>query len=157
MEQLPKKKRLFSFKNRAIMGFVRLVDSYLGKSPYGFCFIDNSGTITYINEKVEKITGYSADELKGLNVADLPFMKDGTLQVADDVRTGEPDEKVLMYETSIMKKNRQALSLFFTDIPISLSKSGKSVGHIVFVYDETNYKKMEKDLDRKSTRLNSSH
>jgi PAS domain S-box-containing protein len=146
MEQKPKNKSLFSFKNKAILGFVKMAEKYLGNSPYGFCFVNDSGVITYVNQKVEQITSYSADELKGLNVADLPFVKNGELQIPEDVLADEPDGQTLMYEAYITKKNGQELCLFFNAIPIKLSKSGKSIGHIVFVYDESNYKKMEKDL-----------
>jgi PAS domain S-box-containing protein len=146
MEQKPKKKRLFSLKNMAILRFVSTVDNYLGKSSYGFCFVDNNGIITYVNEKAEQITSYTADELKGLNISELAFIKDGRLQVPEDVIAGEHSEQSLMYETSITKKSGEELWLFFTAIPIKLSKSGKSIGHIVFIYDQTAYKKMEKDL-----------
>jgi PAS domain S-box-containing protein len=134
------------FKNKTISNFAGLVETYLGGSPYGFCFLDGNGVITYVNKKVEEITGYKKEYLKGLDVKELPFVKSGEIQRADDVSPDQSDDQTLIYEARVKRKDGQYVWLFFTVIPIKPGKSGESIGNIVFVYDQTYYKKLEEEL-----------
>jgi len=51
------------------------------EAPIGFCLIDKSGTIQYVNRIIEEESGWSREELIGLNVFAIGFFAEDTKRI----------------------------------------------------------------------------
>jgi two-component system cell cycle sensor histidine kinase/response regulator CckA len=111
----------------------------------GFFELDLAGTLTFVNESLCRIFGYSKDELLGLNNRrySTPESAKRIYQIFNQVyRTGRP-AKVTDYE--IIRKNGKPC---FLELSASLLRDshGKPVGFRGMVRDVTAQKKLEAQL-----------
>ena len=65
-------------------------------APVGFCIVDASGKITYVNRIVEEVSGYTREELLGRDGFSLAMIDDGTKAVLRErlllrLSGGQPD------------------------------------------------------------------
>ena len=121
--------------------------SLMENAPIGFCLVDISGNIQYINKKIEEVSGYSRDELIGLNgfTANL-FSEESTQLLAERLafriegRLPRPNEIEVPF---ICKDGTQIWIEINTTV---LKKDGVPIGVQLAILDITERKLAEEAL-----------
>src|SRR6266699_3444213 len=113
------------------------------------------GIILSWNSSAERVFSYSAEEVKGRPISILipPERSDEVPQILERVKR---EEKVEHYETVRRRKDGTLVDVSMTISP-TRDETGKIMGASTITSDNSERKRAQQLLDRKSTRLNSSH
>jgi PAS domain S-box-containing protein len=157
MEKGDKKLSVFARATEEAQGFINLMETYLGETPYGFCFTGNDGTLLYVNNKVEEITGYSRDELIGKHVSELAFISPEVMRNILDVsaKNKAGESKPLIFEFEMVAKGGAQKWIAITVIPIKKAGTQDCLGNIVFVFDHSENRKIQEKLQFSDVALKS--
>ncbi len=123
------------------------IDTILQASPDGICVIDAEGTVTMINNSLQKIFGYSTEEVVGVNVKML--MPD---DLAEQHHNGlervvwgrEP--KLIGKGSAELQGRKKSGVIFPIELSISQIGSGKDVIFVGIIRDITDRKKAEESM-----------
>jgi len=119
--------------------------------PLPTCFISPIGVILEANPAFEKISGYKIDEIIGKPIEDI-FAKEKTKEI---FKEAEEKGSVSAREISVFTKEKK-------EIPVSLSiiarksKEGEISGYFIGLFDLTNIKTYQKNLEEKTKDLQDS-
>jgi PAS domain S-box-containing protein len=112
---------------------------------------DINGKLTFLSPAVEKIVGYTADEVMGIGFINFiaPEFRDITLS---NFQRGIRGEKIPLYEVELLHKSgkRVPVELNVTSL---LDTEGNPTGRLAVVRDITERKKAEKALKESEARL----
>jgi PAS domain S-box-containing protein len=127
---------------------INLMKTYLGNTPYGFCFIGNNKIVLYINRKVEEITGCSRAEIIGRHVNELEFISSDVMHniVATSARNRTDENKPLIFEFELVAKDGLKKWIAITVIPINKEGTRDYIGTIVFVFDHSESRNIQEKL-----------
>ncbi|MBI4833192.1 MAG: PAS domain S-box protein, partial [Candidatus Lindowbacteria bacterium] len=103
---------------------------------------DLTGNITFINQVVHKITGYTKHEMLGKNFRDLiiPGEEEGILWHARQAYKGKPQT----YETKIFNRDARVLTIW--NYLGAIIRDGKVTGFSIIARDITETKQLEQQL-----------
>lgn len=133
----------------------------------GIALTNTEGTIRMVNPALEKMTGYTANELVDkLTPADLrvpailnqqikellPEVPEGTEGVDNTVRAYLDTHDVLQRENTLLKKNGEHLPVLSTSTKL-YDKENNFVGYVDFVADISELKQTQKELFLANQRL----
>lgn len=122
---------------KALLERERFLTSILETTQDGFWVIDADGRLTDVNDAYCRMTGYTKDELEGLNISDLDAVEDSTMTAKRIKRIVEKGSE--LFETRHRRKNGSAF-----DVEISVSYLGQHGGMFVcFCRDISDRKSVE--------------
>lgn len=124
----------------------RLMDD----APVGFCLVDTSGNIQYVNKQIEEVTGWSREELVGKNGLEIGVFPEATAKILKDrflfrLAGGEPTPNSIEVPVNL-KDGREIYIEMFTKIDPT------SEGHIsaqLVMLNITDKKRAEAALHRR--------
>lgn len=105
---------------------------------------DVSGTMTFVNENLNKLTGYRQEELIGLHIADIG-KKVIPLQLYEEIRQTVLQNEIWRGEVKSNKKNGQTFWVDATTIPL-LNTEGEIYQFLSILFDITERKQLEEQL-----------
>jgi PAS domain S-box-containing protein len=157
MEKDDKKPLVFTSVTDEARGFIHLMETYLGNTPYGFCFTSNNGTLLYVNDRVEEISGYSRDEFIGRHASELTFISPEVMRNILDasVKNKAGESKPLIFEFEMLAKDGAKKWIAITVIPIKKEGTQDYIGSIVFVFDNSENRKIQEKLQFSDVALKS--
>jgi PAS domain S-box-containing protein len=131
--------------NNEILTFVEIFDTYLSKSTAGFCLIDAGYNIVYVNKTLEKITGYTKNEIIGRNITDFLSYPSPEVQNAIKHYTGEAlkDEPPLIFEFDLIRKEGKHKWVEVTILPVYKKESDSPIGFIANFNDKSEIRLIE--------------
>lgn len=153
-----------SLKNTKMEALQNALIQYAG---IGIALTNTEGTIRMVNPALEKMTGYSSDELVDkLTPADLrvptilnqqilellPEVPEGTEGVDNTVRAYLNTHDVLQRENTLLQKNGQYLPVLSTSTKL-YDRENNFVGYVDFVTDISELKQTQKELFLANERL----
>ena len=118
------------------------LENIISTSPDGIIITDFQGMITMVNEAVEKMTGYTQEELKGMHSAELnPYLYDERypqLRISKLFKDG----RITGFEMLWKGKNGELIS---TEMNAALlkDKKGEFMGGVIVMRDIRERKKLE--------------
>ncbi|MDB5136750.1 MAG: domain S-box protein [Mucilaginibacter sp.] len=115
------------------------------KSPSGIVIRDNKGCIVWFNEALEKLLGYSLDEVKGKTVGTLIFGEETDMEVYNSATIAFQANKPYEVELKIYKKDGTAIWAFISNSPL-FNENGSVERHISMMVDISERKKAEEQL-----------
>jgi PAS domain S-box-containing protein len=115
------------------------------KSPSGITIRDNQGHIIWINEALEKLLGYSLDEVKGKTVGTLIVGEETDKEVFNSVSTAFKENKPYEAELKVYKKDGTPIWVSISNSPL-FNKNGEVERHISMMVDISERKKADDQL-----------
>jgi PAS domain S-box-containing protein len=113
----------------------------------GILQVDQDERIVFVNSAMEKIAGYTSDEMIGKKTPELLLtsaqQKEHLSQVLGDRKRG----KASVYELLITKKNGETAQVVVSGVPL-LDANGKFTGGIGINWDVTELRRMEAQLTK---------
>ena len=122
-------------------------------SPDALVVVNDEGSIITLNQKLEKLTGYSAEELLGQSVEILV-----SLEYREKHRTNRqkysdnPTSRLMEVAGDIILYTRDGTGIS-ADISLSPVKAGEELLTIAAIRDMTKWKQVEKELRESKVRL----
>jgi len=113
----------------------------------GLCVLDKNFTPTFVNPKFCEITGYPEDELLGKST--FQFIKGESRNILKRELKKRPKGQSSRYTIKVRKKGGEEAFLLVSGVP-RFDEKGKFAGTIVIVYDITERKKLEKELEERT-------
>ncbi|MCJ8210702.1 PAS domain S-box protein [Mucilaginibacter sp. RS28] len=130
---------------KSIAEDLEILSSATRKSPSGILLRDKDGKITWMNEALEKITGYTLEEMKGQSFNNRLLGPETDLEVLNyalkRVEQGLPYE----VELQIYKKDQSPVWVFFSTSPYH-NAQGELERQITVAVDITERKKADQQL-----------
>ncbi len=111
----------------------------------GLITVDKSGTIVLANEAAEKLSGYSAEQLRGMPVNELIIDKLRERGRSPVVRALETGRKNFQREAWLIKRDSSKLPVVF-NTSFLLDESKEVQGVLAVFYDTTRIKRMEEEI-----------
>jgi len=112
-------------------------------APIGICLSDKNGNIICANKEMEKITGYSLNELKDINIKDTYVNPEDRKKLLNEL---ENNRSVSDYHVKLKKKNKKIFNAFLNIVTITYRE--KELFQTICV-DITERKKIENTLREK--------
>ena len=111
----------------------------------GILQVDSQENITFVNEAMEKITGYTFSEMIGRKTPDVLLkteeQKENLLRILDERKKG----KASVYELHITHKNGQQRTIVVSGVPL-MDSTNRFVGAIGVNWDVTELRELENRL-----------
>ncbi|MFD0765762.1 PAS domain S-box protein [Mucilaginibacter lutimaris] len=115
------------------------------KSPSGIMIRDGKGEIIWMNEAMERIIGYTTDELKGQTVGTKLVGPETNMEVFDAAVQAVKQNKSYEIEIKIYKKDGSDAWVFISNSPL-FNETGYLERQIGVMVDITERKKAEEEL-----------
>ncbi|MEO7215859.1 PAS domain-containing protein [Mucilaginibacter sp.] len=115
------------------------------KSPSGIMIRDTQGKIIWMNESMEKIIGYTLDELKGQAIGTKLIGEETDLEVFKEAVRKVKENKPYEIEIKIYKKDGSTAWVFISNSPL-FNEVGSVERQIGVMVDITSRKKVEVQL-----------
>lgn len=124
------------------------------KAPIGLCNVDLRGKVTYVNERFEKVSGYSRDEVVGKNGFELGMFPDETLKLfAEQMKSRLEGKPARTVETRFKCKDGRWI---WVQIEAGIiQERGSPVGFQLASRDITEHKRMDEALRESEERYRS--
>lgn len=116
----------------------------------GLCVLDKNFTPTFVNPKFCEITGYPEDELLGKSTFQL--IKGESRNILKRELEKRSKGQSSRYTVKVRKKDGGEVFLLVSGVP-RFDEKGKFTGTIAIVYDITERKKLEKELEERTMEL----
>ena len=111
----------------------------------GILQVDSQENITFVNEAMEKITGYASSEMIGKKTPDVLLkteeQKVNLHRILAERKTG----KASVYELNITRKNGRPATIVVSGVPL-LDNAGRFIGAIGINWDVTEIREIENRL-----------
>ncbi len=115
------------------------------KSPSGIVIRDNEGQIVWFNEALEKLLGYSLEEVKGQTVGTVLIGDETDKEVFNAIATAFKENKSYEVELKVYKKDGTPIWVAISNSPL-FNESGTVESHISMMVDISERKKAEDQL-----------
>ncbi|MGZ3811587.1 MAG: PAS domain S-box protein [Mucilaginibacter sp.] len=115
------------------------------KSPSGIVIRDNQGHIIWFNEALEKLLGYSLDEVKGKTVGTLIVGEETDASVFNGAATAFKENRPYEVELRVYKKDGTPIWVSISNSPL-FNENGSVERHISMMVDISERKKTEEQL-----------
>ncbi|SOD20352.1 PAS domain S-box protein [Pedobacter xixiisoli] len=122
-----------------------VLSTVASKTNTGVSICNQDGEITWINEALEKLIGYSSAELSGKMLGDVLSTDQTDRQVILKARTASEHKQSFSIEVLAQKKNGTSIWLAVSNTPI-VNSSGKVERYIELITDITERKQVERDI-----------
>ena len=123
----------------------------INNAPSLICGLDENGITTFINPVIEKITGYSEEEIIGQNFWKLFYPGEEFSQV-EQLLEDSRDGVVVDYEMRLTCKDKQKRDIVWNSFSRK-NESGDIMGYLGFGYDVTDQKRIKEALEISKKRL----
>jgi PAS domain S-box-containing protein len=130
-------------ENRQLRNFNEKIVQNLNE---GILIEDEKGITTFVNPKIEKLFGYSMDEIVKKPFKD--FISNEYVALVNQKRSTKKEES---YEAAIVDKKKNSIPVIISTVP--LFEKGKFSGVLSVLTDISNIKKLEKELKEKLEEL----
>jgi PAS domain S-box-containing protein len=115
------------------------------KSPSGIVIRDNQGHIIWFNEALEKLLGYSMDDVKGKTVGTLIIGEETDMEVFNGAVEAFKQNKAYEVELKVYKKDGTPIWVSIANSPL-FNDNGSVERHISMMVDISERKKTEEQL-----------
>ncbi|MDB5145841.1 MAG: domain S-box protein [Mucilaginibacter sp.] len=115
------------------------------KSPSGIIIRDNQGHVIWFNEALEKLLGYSLDEVKGKKVGKLIIGEETDMEVFNSATIAFKENKPYEVELKVYKKDNTPIWVLVSSSPL-FNENGTVERHIGMMVDISERKKAEDQL-----------
>ena len=121
------------------------LENIISTAVDGIITVDPKGTIIRTNEAVEKMTGYTQEEMKGMHISQLgeQHNEEYRQSVRNMISRLFQDGKVTEFEATFKKKDGKLVPIE-VNLALFRDKSGEIAGGVVGVRDISERKKLEK-------------
>ncbi|WP_293299273.1 PAS domain-containing hybrid sensor histidine kinase/response regulator [Pedobacter sp. UBA4863] len=124
---------------------LEVLSTVASKTHTGVAICDKNGEITWVNEALEQLIGYSAAELSGKMLGDVLSNDETDRQVILQARAASEHKKSFSIEVLAQKKDGTSIWLAVANTPIINSKN-KIERYIELITDITERKQVERDI-----------
>ena len=124
---------------------LRVLSTVASKTNTGVAIYNESGKITWVNEALENIIGFSKDELSGKMLGDVLSTDDTDKQVIWEARRASEYKKPFAIEVLVKSKNGKLIWLAVSNTPI-VNEKGEIERYIELITDITERKQVERDI-----------
>ncbi|WP_461789359.1 PAS domain S-box protein [Pedobacter sp.] len=124
---------------------LEVLSTVASKTNTGVSICNQNGEITWVNEALEKLIGYSAKELYGKKLGDVLSTAETDRKVVLDARNASERKKSFSIEVLAQKKNNNKIWLSVANTPI-LNDKGIVERYIELIADITERKQVEKGI-----------
>ena len=127
------------------------IDSILQASPDGICVINAEGNIIMVNNSLQDVFGYSAEEVMGMNVKMLmpDDMTDKHHNALERVVWGR-ETKIIGKGATEVKGRTKAGKIFPMELSVSQINSGNESIFVGIIRNITDRVKMQQDIEEKA-------
>lgn len=115
------------------------------KSPSGMVIRDNQGQIIWMNEALEKLFGYSLDEVKGKTVGNMIIGEETDMDVFNGALQAFQQNQPYEVEIKFYKKDRTPVWVFLSNSPL-FNERGDVERQVGIMVDISERKKAEEQL-----------
>jgi PAS domain S-box-containing protein len=115
------------------------------KSPSGIIIRDNQGHIIWFNEALEKLLGYSLNEMKGKTVGTLIIGEETDMEVFKGATLALKENRPYEIELKVYRKDNTPIWVSIANSPL-FNENGGVERHISMMVDITGRKKTEDQL-----------
>ncbi|HJP62581.1 MAG TPA: PAS domain S-box protein, partial [Mucilaginibacter sp.] len=115
------------------------------KSPSGIVMRDNQGQIIWFNEALEKLLGYSLDDVKGQTVGTLVIGEETDMAVYNSAVEAFKENRPYEIELKVYKKDGTPIWVSISNSPL-FNEDGSVERHISMMVDISERKEAEKEL-----------
>jgi PAS domain S-box-containing protein len=115
------------------------------KSPSGMLSRDATGVVVWMNEAMEKITGYTLAEMKGKRFGTILLGEDTDRAIFNDAVKASAENRPYTAELLIYKKDRTPVWVAMSNSPL-LNDAGDVERQVTNMVDITDRKKAESEL-----------
>lgn len=146
IEEIKELQKRLSKQNRAERELFDNEERYkflIEKMNDGFCIADKKGTITYINNKMSEMMGYSKNEMEGKN--GYNFLDDENQKILREQMSLRKYGKENHYEITLTRKDGKKINVIASP-KILFDPDGEMIGSFIIVTDITYFKKTDKKL-----------
>ena len=123
---------------------LEVLSTVASKSHTGVAICSQNGEITWVNEALEQLIGYSSTELSGKLLGDVLSTDETDRQVILKAREASEHQQSFSIEVLAQKKDRTDVWLAVSNTPI-ISK-GKVERYVELITDITERKQVERDI-----------
>jgi PAS domain S-box-containing protein len=124
---------------------LEVLSTVASKTNTGVSICNQHGEITWVNEALENLIGYSAKELYGKKLGDVLSNEETDRNVVLDARNASEQKKSFSIEVLAQKKDSGKIWLSVANTPI-LNDKGIVERYIELIADITERKQVEKDI-----------
>ena len=118
-------------------------DAFVEDSAFAYIEMDLEGNLTFVNRRAVEISGYTAEEMRGMNFRDLIVPED-LERALQDLMLALTEPNTGPREHAIKGKDGNRIDIEVNALP--LRKAGKPFGFQITVADITERKKAERAL-----------
>jgi PAS domain S-box-containing protein len=111
----------------------------------GVMEVDVEDRILYVNRAMEKVTGYSFEEMKGKIAGELFLVNEKDKKTLSDQDQIRKKGKESVYEINLVRKSGQEVTLVISGAPV-LDANGRIRGSVGIHWDVTKIRQIEKQL-----------
>lgn len=115
------------------------------KSPSGIVMRDNEGRIIWFNEALQKLLGYSLDDVKGQTVGTLVIGEETDMAVYSGAVEAFKENRAYEIELKVYKKDGSPIWVSIANSPL-FNEDGSVERHISMMVDISERKEAEKEL-----------
>lgn len=124
---------------------LEVLSTVASKTHTGVAICNQDGAITWVNDALEKLIGYTGAELSGKMLGDVLSTDETDRQVITQARTASEHKKSFSIEVLAQKKNGTSIWLAVANTPI-INNIGKVERYIELITDITERKQVERDI-----------
>jgi len=124
---------------------LEVLSTVASKTHTGVAICNEDGEITWINEALEKLMGYTSAQLYGTMLGDVLSTEETDREVISQARKASAHQQSFAIEVLAQKKNGTSIWLAVSNTPI-VNSSGKVERYIELITDITERKQAERDI-----------
>ncbi|WP_316786320.1 PAS domain S-box protein [Pedobacter frigiditerrae] len=124
---------------------LQILSLVASKTDTGVAITNERGEITWVNEALENLVGYSLDELSGSMLGDLLSSSETDKEVIVNAREKALNKQAYTIEVLAHKKDKTPIWLSVANTPI-INAIGQLERQVELIYDITKRKQIEKEM-----------
>ena len=124
---------------------LQILSLVASKTNTGVTITNEKGEITWVNEALEELVGYSLAELSGKLLGDILSSPSTDRQIVADARAKALQKQAYTIEVLAQKKDGTAIWLSVANTPI-LNTQGQLERQVELIYDITQRKQVEQEM-----------
>ncbi|RZL45908.1 MAG: PAS domain-containing protein [Pedobacter sp.] len=124
---------------------LEVLSTVASKSHTGVAICNQNGEITWVNEALENLIGYTRPELLEKKLGDILSTEETDLQVVSKAREASQNQQSFSIEVLAQKKDGSSIWLAVSNTPI-INNKGKVERYVELITDITERKNVERDI-----------